>query len=290
MRFKKTIAVFNTVWYNKYMQYLKDSLKYIYVNGAGKRFSCLFFISLFPATALAFAFPIDRLILNIYFPPQYSDWASVWLSYFNGIKSFISLLIGIVASTISTTVICGALIRHFRIGNFSTGKIIRSFNDYFFAAILYTLTLLVVFTFSLTVYTVFQYMWYTTLNPIAYKVVSTITLLIILLGLCFLLGSITLWLPSMCIKGIYKKSMGQAFYQSRTKQKKFFPGILFVAIVLLVTTIISALVTKVWYISLIINAIGYAIAFSFFIVHMMITYFGENKLPREDLYSNPYNK
>lgn len=272
------------------MKYLKNTLKYIYVNGFGKRFLCLFFISLFPAVALAFAFPIERLILNIFYPPQFDGWSSMWLSYFNGKGSLIAMPIGIAASTISTTIICGALIRHFRIGNFSTGKIIRSFNEYFFAAIIYTLTIAAFFIFSLTLYTLFQYMWYANLKLVAYKVISTITLFVIVTGMSLLLGSLTLWLPSMCIKGNFKKSIGLSFYQSRTKQKEFLPGIFFVFIVVTVMTIISALATKAWYVSLIVDAVGYAVAFSFFIVHMMITYFEENKLPREDLHPNPYNK
>lgn len=263
------------------MRYIKESFKYIFINGKGAHFICLFFISLIPAALLAHAFPAENFVLNIFYPPEYQNWAEVWLSYFKVPSSFVALIVGFITCVIAMAGLCGALINHFRIGDLKLNKIFHSFNDYFFPAILYSLTILIVFATTFTLYTLLAYLWYIFESVIAYEVLSVISLFVLAILTIYITSSLTLWLPTMCIKGAYKNSFFQAFSQAQSKQKSFLPSKVIAALIIAVTAILSALVTKVWFVSWIITSIGYACAFAYVIISITITYFDENKIPRD---------
>ena len=263
------------------MRYIKESFKYIFVNGKGAHFICLFFITLIPSALLARAVPIEKFVLNIFYPPEYSNWAELWLSYFNVPSSFIMLIFGYLTSVIAIAGLCGALINHFRIGDLKLNKIIHSFNDYFLPAALYSFTIVIVFTTTFTIYTLLAYLWYIFESVIAYEILTAITLFAFAILTMYITSSLTLWLPTMCIKGTYKNSFVQAFSQAQSKQKFFLPNKIIIFLIVSVTAILSALVAKVWFVSWIINSIGYACAFSYVIISITIIYFDENKLPRD---------
>jgi uncharacterized membrane protein len=95
----------------------------------------------------------------------------------------------------------------------------------------------------------------------------------------------------MAVRGIYKrKALSTAFYQSRGKQKYFFAGYLFTSIIFIVTAAVASLATKIWYISFIVSTVGCALAYAFSVTYITVTYFAENKLPREDLEKSPYKR
>lgn len=263
----------------------------MFIRGRGKRFAVLFLFSLVPSAMLAFGVRAEIFIANIVSPPDYANWGGLVMSYFPSPYGFISLALGILCSFISTACLMGAVIRHFRVGDFSVGQISRSFNDYALPSVFYTAMSIALYAAAFVIYSLFAYMWYRFTVPVAYTVLSFVFLFIIAAVLVYVMSSLTLWLPLMCVKGIYSpNALTDAFYRSRSKQKMFFPGHALVALIVLCTAIISYFVSKIWYVSWIIDSIGYAIAYTFSLIFITTAFFGENSLPREDVGVSPYKR
>ena len=266
------------------MRYLKQTMQYLFVYGRGKRYLLLFLVCLFPAAMFAFGFSMENVIGNFIAPPAYHSWGELWLSYFPGGWMFFSLLLGTITIVLSSACIIGAAIRHFRIGVFTMQQLTGSFNDYFLPSVWYTLFHVVLCAMAYTLFTVFAYMYYVFLTHMAYTVLCFVTGIIFLAGVTYIVSSVSLWYPGMCIKGDYTPAFFfRSFYNSRVKQKYFLPGHILSFSLLIVTAIVAYFTRGVWYVPEIVTTIGIAAAFAFSIVYVTVVYFGENCLPREDL-------
>ena len=266
------------------MRYLKQTMQYLFVYGRGKRFLLLFLVCLLPAAMFSFGFSAENVIGNFLSPPEYHSWGELWLSYFHGGWMFFSLLLGTITLVLASACIIGAAIRHFRIGVFTLQQLASSFNDYFLPSVWYTLFHVVLSVLSYTLFTVLAYMYYVFLSPTAYSVLCFITAFILLVGWVYIVSSLSLWYPGMCIKGDYTPTFFfHSFYNSRVKQKYFLPGHILSFSLLIVTAIVAYFTRGVWYVPEIVTTIGIAAAFAFSIVYVTVVYFGENCLPREDL-------
>lgn len=273
------------------MRYFIDTLSYLFVKGKGKRFLAFFSFALVPSVILAYGLRTDLILKNLFDTPTYNNWPELFFAYFPSKRSFSTIFVALIVFVLSTACISGAVIRHFRVGDFSPKQLGKSFNDYAFPAFLYTAMNLMIYFVAYLLYSFFAYMWYTITSPKAYVALSILSLIAISCAVLYIVSSITTWLPSMCIKGVYSpNSLSTAFYQSRGKQKLFLPGHFFVIFILMITGLISYFVSKVWYVSWIINAVGFAFSYTFSIIFIITAYFGESGLPREDLKVNPYKR
>lgn len=273
------------------MRYYIDTLSYLFVRGKGKRFLAFFAFALVPSLILAYGLRTEAVLKNLFANPVYHNWSELFLAYFPSKRSFTTIFVGLIVFVLSTACISGAVIRHFRVGDFSAKQIGKSFNDYALPAFLYTAMNLITYFVAYVLYSLFAYMWYTLTSPSAYIALTIISFFVILSVLLYGVSSITTWLPLMCIKGVYTpNSLSAAFYQSRGKQKYFLPGHIFATLILMITGVISYFVSKIWYVSWIINAVGFAFSYTFSIIFIITAYFGESGLPREDLKVNPYKE
>ena len=273
------------------MRYLKDTFSYLFIRGKGKRFAILFLFALIPSAMLAYGVRSETFLVNLISPPVYENWADVLLSYFPSTYGLISAALGVICSIIATACIMGAVIRHFRVGDFSVGQISRSFNDYALPAVFYTAMCVAIYAVAFIVYSLFAYMWYCLTSAVAYAVLSVIALIILASVTVYCMSSLTMWLPLMCVKGIYShNALSSAFYQSRSKQKFFLPGHITIALIVLCSSVISYFVSDIWYASWIVDSIGYAIAYAFSLIFITTAFFGENRLPREDVGVSPYKR
>ena len=273
------------------MRYLKDTFLYLFVYGKGKRFLLMFLSTLLPSALFAYGIRAELLFVNVISPPDYKNWGELWLSYFSPSYSYVAIILGIFVSVLATACIMGTTIRYFRVGTSSPKQFFRSFNDYALPSLLYSGMNILIYAVAYTLYTLFAFMWYNFTSPIAYAVLSYIVFFGLAILVIYIMSSLTLWLPFMCIKGIYShNALSTAFYQSRSKQKMFLPGHFAVGIILLATALISYLVSNIWYIAWIIDTVGYSVAYTVSLIFITTAYFGENSLPREDFGVSPYKK
>lgn len=273
------------------MQYLKESLRYIFVQGKGKHLLLLLLFGIVPSALFGYALPAEKILLNVISPPEYSWWGELWLSHTIGYRGLVNSGIAILLLFVTTACMCSIIVKHFRIGTFGMPSVLTASNDYFLPCLIYTLSNVIAYLFAYTLYTVFAYMWYIYFSPVAYAILCCISLVAIGFALFYYVSSIVLWLPTMTIKGLRgKTAFTTAIYQTRGKQKKLLPGKFFIVLLLTACTLISYFFSKIWYISWIINTVFYAFAYVYSIVHIIIVYFGENYLPREDLARSPYKR
>lgn len=274
------------------MKYLKQTLRYLFIESKGKHFLILLFISLVPAAAIAVCMPAERFIANVVDAPAYKNWAEAFCAYFRGdIVSGVCIPLGIILSIVTTSVIISIIIGNFRIGTFSLPSVLRATNDNFFPSVLFIGSTVLNWTVFFILYTLLSFMWYYIAIRVVFIVFSAITMAILVIIMLYIESSFTLWLPIMAIKGLRGKSaFTTAVYQSRGKQKYFLPGHLFSCLITVVTVILAYFLAKVWYVSFVISALGYAFSSLFGIVFSIIAYFGENYLPREDLNRSPYKR
>ena len=210
---------------------------------------------------------------------------------FHGGLGFASIGIGLVCAILAIALTMGALIRHFRVGDFSVKQISSTINDYVLPSAVHTFSATVFATFVYTVFTLFQYMWHSNLHEKSYVALSFITLFVLVAGFVYVSSALTVWLPFMCVKGVYNvNAFTASFYMSRTKQRRFLPGHIVIALLLLATALVSHYASDVWYVKWIVDSIGYAVSISFCVCYSTIVYFGENRLPREDLNVSPYHR
>ena len=222
--------------------------------------------------------------------PAYGKWSDVWLCAFRSNLGFASIGIGAVVLALCSAFMMGLIIRHFRVGDFKA-NVSKSLNDYVLPAALHAFVVLVGVAFCYTIFSLFQFLWLKTVGAVAYSVLTFLAFIILFGAFSYVASSLTVWFPYMCVKGVYSGgAFAAAFYQSRTKQKYFYVGHAFSAIILIVTAVISYFVADVWYVGWIVETVGFAAAFSFGIVFSTIAYFGENGLPREDRAVSPFKR
>ena len=274
------------------MRYLKETLRYIFAQGKGKHFGLLFLFSLLPAALLAHAVPIEIFLSNLISPPDYQWWGELWMAHLDcGYRSIFSIVVALLLTFVTTACICRMVIRHFRIGKLSFPNILNSANDNFLACLSYGLAKMGIYLVAYTIFTLFEYLWYSTCSYVVFIVLTSITAVVLLIPVIYITSSFTLWLPTMMIKGLHgKNAFTTALYQSRGKQKLFLPGKIFIVLLFVVSMILSYFFAKIWYVSWIINTVFYAVAYAFTLCHLVVVYFGENLLPREDLRKKPYTR
>ena len=273
------------------MRYLKETLDYILVKGKGIRFLSVFIVLLIPSAMIAYGLPAEKFFANLIHEPNYANFGETWLSFFTSPLTIVSVAVGLLFAATAFACVIGVIITHFRVGTFSLKYVGRSLNDYFVPAIAHSLFFIVDFIVNYTIFALLIFIWHKYANGVTYTVLGFVSGAILLSVFVYILSSLTVWLPTMSIKGDYGlKTFTDSFYKSRSKQKYFLPTHIFITLILLAMGAISHFVHGPWYVSLIIDSIGYAACLTLYIVYCFVVYFNENGLPREDLVGSPYKR
>lgn len=273
------------------MHYLKETLSYILIKGKGLRFLAVISVLLIPSAMIAFGLSAGTFFTNLVYKPDFRTFGDAWLGFFASPLKMVSVAIGAIAISVSFACLIGVIITHFRTGKFSLKYVGRSFNDYFLPSFLHTLFFILNFLLNYTLFTLLVFTWNKYVSGAAYTALGFVTGVVFIGLFDYILSSLTIWLPTMCIKGGYgAKALSEAFYKSRSKQRLFLPTHLLITLVLLATGAISCFASNVWYVSFIIDTIGYAAALGLYLVYCFVAYFYENGLPREDLAGGPYKR
>lgn len=273
------------------MRYLKETLDYILIKRKGLRFLAIIIVLLLPSAMIAYGLSAGKFFQNLINEPAFNTFGEVWLGFFASPFKMISVAIGAITVSVSFACLIGVIITHFRVGKFSLKFVGKSFNDYFLPSFLHTIFFIFDFVINYTLFTLLVFAWSKYANGVAYSVLGFITGAIFLSAFLYVLSSLTIWLPTMSIKGGYGiKTFTDAFYKSRTKQRLFLPTHILIALVLLITGLISYFVSNIWYVSWIVDTIGYAAALGLYLTYCFVVYFYENGLQREDLAGGPYKR
>ena len=268
------------------MNFLQQTMKYLFVEGKGKRFFLLWLFLLPACVLVGFFFPTSVYPdLFAKFQTGYSPtFSALWYDSFNCSGwSFLSLGIAIILFVFGGGYICAIVTRHIRVGKLTFPNFFRAVNNTFFPALAVTFFFLLVTTVAHVLFVVQAYIWLQLSSRVLGLVMSILFFVLILIGMAYLLCSTTLWLPTMIFSGQYVfQALSVAFYKSRNHQRKFFLPCLIAVAIAIGVGVAGHFITP-WYVGRLLHVFVYSIVLTIAVVFSFISYCEAESVRREDL-------
>ena len=262
-------------------------LQYLFSRKGAKK--CLFFFlfAVIPAAFIAYSFPLSSL-LQIIVNAEPVSFGKLWISAFD--RPFIPFMVvaAILTEIFISSCLSSALMYHMKIGTFGLPRFFSSVNNNFFPCLSRTFVVSVGLLVFYTIFILFASFWKIILSPLASIIVTSITLALLLVLLCYAVSSVSLWLPAMIYTGSsFAASIVTSLNQSRSTGKNFFIFYLFIALIFVAFTI-GAYFVKNIFVSWALSAFSYILILVFCHVFWFIAFFDVNKITRADL--SPYKR
>lgn len=288
------VAIDTLVCYNVVMKYLNLTFDYLFKRGKGKHFLVFSLFALLPSAVMAYFFPASNLIglFANYNTVTLTSYGSLWLNIYSQTSwAIVAVICSFILYGFCYSSICSIITRHFRVNDFSIPKIFHSMNENFFPALTVLVFVYLLILIMHSIGCLFIYLWFSLANKIAGLILAVSFELLCILGGIYIISALTLWLPIMSFSGLPMfKAMSTAFYKSRSFQKDVFVGSLIPVLFALCLCIASYFVSKLWYISWILNTFAYIFVIVVIITLDFVTFCEVEGVSREDLIQSPYKR
>jgi hypothetical protein len=265
------------------MTYLKKTLEYLFVLERGKRAILLFLISVPAGVTLSFVAPTGMLTEWLsHYTVGNTDFWFLWNYGGRGLFFWIWLAVLYFLSVFCISVLSSIVSRSLRVGKFKINSLAEEFNDSFFAGIFTASLYMILFLVGKTLVTLLMVLWQTVRSVLFSAVLSGVTLLAVMFGMC-VFGSFTLLLlPLMSFNGLrFRPAVAGSVQKCGRVLWRIVPALAVPLAVLAVSGGLLALIrisllSKIW------DIVAYSMMFPYLVTLTMVSYYDIENIPRED--------